>query len=262
MQVKSPNLWKVIWVIGSLWASSAQAVDNNWYEANFSAQFPPRQDPVGSLTLYQQNGLSGETLTSIFKEVPENQRKALLEATNPLRSLYPKLYTSSALSKRATCPMLTASFELDDNAQTKEQVVTMSTVRCLDYDETERLRYGDTEPHMWVVQQSPDGKYRLFAEGDGTLVISRSTRHNGYKTIRTHVSVRRIDPENALRCGGADLTWHYQDGQYHLTDTTYQAQDCEPLYFPDAKGGQWDTAYQQYLQHVKTVVDKWLTQRQ
>lgn len=262
MQVKSPSLWTALWVIGSLWANGAQAVDNNWYEANFSAQFPPRQDPVGSLTLYQQNGLSGETLTNAFKPVPDSQRKALVEASNPLRALYPKLYTNAALNKRITCPMLAASFELDDNAQTKEQVVTMSTVRCLDYDEAERSRYGDTEPHLWVVQQNPDGKYRTLAESDAAIMINRSTRQNGYKTIRTHFSIRRTYPENPLRCGGADLTWHYQEGQYHLANTDYQAQDCEPLYFPEAKGAEWDAAYQQYQQQVKAVVDKWLTQRQ
>jgi hypothetical protein len=249
-----------LWVVCGLWACSAQAVDNRWYEASFSAQFPPREDPVGSVTLYQQNSLSGENLTNAFKNVPDNQRKALVEASNPLHALYPKLYTSAALSKRAACPVLAATIELDDNTQTKEQVVAMSTTRCLDYDEAQRLRSGDTEPHLWVVQQGTDGQYRILAEGDGTLSINRSYRQNGYKTIRTHASIRHLFPDDPLQCGGAELTWHYQNGQYQLADTDYQAQDCEPLYFPDAKGAEWDAAYQRYVQQVKPLIDKWLTQ--
>jgi hypothetical protein len=246
---------------------SSAKLSTSWYKATFATRFSPQgaasPHAAGSAVLYRNKAdLAGETYDSVFKIAPSEVETALAatNTTNPFRPLFAELYTPAALRKRADCAMLSTPIEVDDKGATKEWIVAFSAVQCLATDAAVALRSGDTTPHQWVLQKTAPNKYRVLAEGDGNVTITNHQKEQGYKEIRTNMSIPRAFPNHQLQCGGAEFTWHYRNNGYALADTEILAQDCEPLHFPDLSGAAWQKAYDSYAAQVKTVVDDWLKQ--
>lgn len=256
------------WLPGMQPAQAADSLGTDWYKAGFETRFPPSipflPDAGGWAVLYQsENDYLGEEKTDIFLPVSADLNAALSAADtdNPFRPLYPAIYSETGEQKRLeSCPVLGVAFELDDNPQTQEWVISFSAERCLHFDAAEKLLKGDDKPHKWVLQQAADGQYRVLAEGDGILYVTRQDASDGFREIRTRFFIKRAYPDNPLQCGGAEFTWQYQDGRYQPSDTLYMAQDCAPLYFPDATGLEWERKYAEYEQQVKPLVDEWIAQ--
>ncbi len=237
----------------------APSLQSNWYEVAFVTQFPPQQPPSGSATFYQAaNDHAGQSWVNSFAPASPELKQALTTANNPFRTLFADLYTPANTQKRAGCPLLSMPVEVDDQPATHEWVIAFSSQRCLYANAPTTLRYGDDDAHKWVLQQNANGSYRVLAEGDGTLMISKRQRQQGYKEIRQQVFIARLYPQHPLQCGGAWLTWHYQQGRYQLAQVQYQAQDCEPRYFPHLQGAEWKRAYARYEQQVRPLIDQWL----
>ncbi len=244
----------------------AVKLGSNWYKAAFDARFPPLNPSLppanGWVVLYKNKAdLMGEKRADAFQPVAKALDAALAaEATsNPFRELFPKLYTPANIAKRGECPVLGVPFELDDKTATKEWVVAFSAKQCLSDDESEALRGGDTEPHQWVLQQTADAKFRVLAEGDGSVYVTNHQKEQGYKEIRTSMLIKRAFPEDELQCGGAEFTWRYRNNSYYLADTEIMAQDCQPLHFPELTGEAWQNAYNEYARRAKVLVDQWIT---
>ena len=237
----------------------APSLQSNWYEVAFVTQFPPQQSPSGSATFYQAaNDHAGQSWSNSFAPASTELKQALTTANNPFRALFADLYTPANTQKRAGCPLLSMPVEVDDQPATDEWVIAFSSQRCLYANAPTTLRYGDDDAHKWVLQQNANGSYRVLAEGDGTLMISKRQRQQGYKEIRQQVFIARLYPQHLLQCGGAWLTWHYQQGRYQLAQVQYQAQDCEPRYFPHLQGAEWKRAYARYEQQVRPLINQWL----
>lgn len=243
----------------------AVKLGSSWYKAAFETRFPPQGASLppanGSAVLYKNKAdLAGEAHTDIYKPIAKELRTALAapRTANPFRTQFPDLYTAANLAKRDDCAMISVPVEVDDKSATKEWVVAFSATQCLDADPSAVLRAGDSTPHQWVLQKTAAGKYRVLAEGDGQVYITNHQKEQGYKEIRTNLLIKRILPDNALQCGGAEFTWRYRNNGYALADTDIMAQDCEPLYFPELTGEAWQKAYDKYAARVKTLVEQWL----
>lgn len=259
-------------VLGWLLVSTGMAADNaqellgqSWYQAGFVTRFPPERPGLppasGDVTLYANKAdTEGKRLEAVFKPIPKELAAALAAKTtsNPFRGQFADLYSADNLSKRQQCTVLGVPFALDDKKASKEWVVSFSAEQCLHYDDAEKLRSGDTEPHQWIVQKTANGQYRVLAEGDGSVYVTNHQKEQGYKEISTRLLVKRAFPENELQCGGAELTWRYRNNAYYLADTEYMAQDCQPLYFPGLTGEAWQNAYDEYERRVKVLVDEWV----
>lgn len=254
---------------GNSLAAPTTKLGSSWFKAAFETRFPPALPSLppaeGSVVLYKNKADPlGEERSDAFQPVSKELNVALSASStsNPFRKLFPTLYSEANIAKRLECPVLGVPFELDDKPASKEWVVSFSALQCLGEDEAEKLRSGDTEAHKWVIQQGVDGKYRVLAEGDGSLYVTNQHKEQGYKEIRTHLLLKRAYPADELRCGGADLTWRYRNNNYYLAATEYMAQDCQPLYFPELTGEAWQNAYDEYERRVKLLVDAWVGQLQ
>lgn len=254
-------------------AGNSLAADNqnaaklpaSWYKAAFETRFPPAIPSLppanGWAILYKNKAdTMGKEYANLFRPVGKDLNTALsaVATDNPFRPLFPTLYTPDNSKKRLECPVLGAPFELDDKPASKEWVVSFSAEQCLGKDESGNLLHGDNDAHKWVLQKTPDGKYRVLAEGDGSLYITNHNKEQGYKEIRTRLFLKRAFPDNELQCGGAEFTWRYRNKGYYLADTEYMAQDCQPLYFPELTGEAWQNAYDEYERRAKVLVDEWL----
>lgn len=244
---------------------SAPKLSNHWYKAAFDTRFPPAVPSLpaanGWAVLYKNKAdLMGEQYDDVFRPISAALNAALSAETtaNPFRQRYPHFYTPANNRKRLGCPVLGVPFELDDKPATQEWVIAFSAIQCLSDDDSAKLRQGDTEPHHWVLQKSANGKYRVLAEGDGSLHVLNHQKEQGYKEIRTRLLLKRAFPRNELQCGGAEFTWRYRNQGYYLAATEIMAQDCQPLYFPELTGEAWQYAYDEYARRAKVLVEQWL----
>lgn len=238
---------------------------SSWYKAAFETRFPPVIPSLppanGWAVLYKNKAdTMGKEYENIFQPVGK-ELNAALSATNtenPFRQLFSAIYAPASIEKRQQCLVLGTPFELDDKPASKEWVVSFSAAQCLSDDESLKLRQGDNDTHKWVVQKTPAGKYRVLAEGDGSLYVTNHNKEQGYKEIRTRLLLKYTFPDNPLQCGGAEFTWRYRNNGYYLADTAYMAQDCQPLHFPELTGEAWQNAYDEYERRAKLLVDEWL----
>jgi|GEM_PF-3211810 len=238
----------------------------NWYKAAFETRFPPVVPALpaanGWVVLYKNKAdLMGEQHDDVFRSISPVLNAALSadSTDNPFRERYPAFYTPANDRKRLDdCAVLSVPFELDDKPTTQEWVIAFSATQCLSDDESAKLRQGDTEPHQWVLQKAANGKYRVLAEGDGSLHVLNHQKEQGYKEIRTRLVLKRAFPRDKLQCGGAELTWRYRNQGYYLAATEIMAQDCQPLYFPELTGEAWQQAYNEYARRAKVLVDQWV----
>lgn len=240
---------------------------DDWYKAVFEVQFPPQIPGLppaqGNVVLHQTKiDLAGQAYPELFRPMPAELGEAITAAdtVNPFRSSFTPLYEEHNARKRARCPALAATFELDDNPQTQEWVVSFSALQCLADDPSLALRSGDTEPHQWVVQRLANGKFRILAESDGMIHIINRNKEDGYKEIHTRLAVKRSFPNNELQCGAAELTWQYRNGSYKIAAREYLAQECASLYFPALSGEAKAIAYAEYERRIKALVEEWEAQ--
>lgn len=250
----------------SLLPITAYSAANDWYKAGFETRFPPGlpflPQAGGWAVFYQhENDFLGEEKTDIFQPISAELNAALSadNTDNAFRRLFPDIYSEENIQKRLqACPVLGTNFELDGNAETQEWIISFSAQRCLHFDTAQKLLNGDDNPHKWILQQTAAGEYRVLAEGDGILYVTKGENTDGFPAIRTRFFIKRAYPNNPLQCGGAEFTWQYQNGHYQPTKGQYMAQDCEPLYFQGATGLEWERAYAKYEQQVKPLVDAWI----
>lgn len=201
---------------------------------------------TGTALIYQQAGSSAKKVR--FSPSPHHVQQAVLASTtaNPFKRLYPALYTTRNRERLIQCPMLSLPFELDNNPQTQEWLVSMSSHFCLNPSS----QGEDHDAHMWILQRQANYRYRILMEGDHLIVVTNN-QQQGYKTIESSLYLKRSQT-NQQPCGGAVNTWMYRQGRYQLQKTDYHARDCN---YQHARGEMMDRYQQRFINAAKPQVD-------
>ncbi len=216
------------------------------FQAEFSSDYPSYPHAAnkqrGTIYAYQKN--DDTSAKKRFKSLSSKSIKQAVLANstpNPFRKLYAYLYTQKNKAKLLKCPALSYPFDLDNNATTKEWVVTSSPYLCL----TSRGFILDSIPHIWILQRQAD-KYRVLMEADGYIKIFGKSQNN-YNDILAYIYLTRTGLKSDIKCGGPMNMWIYQNNHYQLANADYHAQDCN---YKNTSGNAWVSLNKRYIQKV------------
>jgi hypothetical protein len=233
---------------------------NHYHQLKFKTTFDsnaayyPAHNNVntGTAFIYQQEGSS--VIKRSFSTVTERVKEAILATTteNPFKALYPHIYMANNREMLLQCPMLSFSFELDNNDNTQEWLVSSSTYFCLGVD-----KQGiDHDAHMWLLQKQSNGHYQILMEGDSLMVINnpdqKNNKHN-YNAIESYLYLNRTDTELTSKCGGTKNKWRYDQGHYQLEKTEYHTRNCD---YQHSRGNMMDFYHVSFIKAVKPDADK------
>lgn len=216
------------------------------FQAEFSSDYPSYPHSAnkqrGTIYAYQKN--ADTSAKKRFKSLSSRVLKQAVLANstpNPFKKLYAYLYTQKNKAKLLKCPALSYPFELDNNAATKEWVVTSSPYLCL----TSKGFDLDSIPHFWILQRQA-GKYRILMEADGYIKIFGKSQNN-YNDILAYIYLTRTGSKSDVECGGPMNMWIYQNNRYQLANADYHAQDCD---YKNTSGNAWVSLNKRYIQKV------------
>ena len=218
---------------------------------------------TGTAFIYQQEG------SSVIKKNFSTATKRVKEATlasateNPFKALYPHIYTANHRERLLKCPMLSFPFELDNDANTQEWLVSSSTYFCLGAN-----KQGiDYDAHMWLLQKQSNDHYQILMEGDSLMVInnnqytnqSHNKKYNKqdnkhhYNSIESYLYLNRTQTGLSSKCGGTKNKWYYSRGYYQLEKTEYHTRDCD---YQHSRGNMMDFYHVSFIKAVKPDADK------
>jgi len=218
-----------------------------------AAYYPARNNVnTGTVFIYQQEGSS--VIKESFSAATQHVKEATLATTteNPFKALYPHIYTANHREMLLQCPMLSFPFELDNDDNTQEWLVSSSTYFCLGVN-----KQGiDYDAHMWVLQKQSNNHYQILMEGDSLMIINNINKKNNkqyYNAIESYLYLNRTDIGHINKCGGTKNKWLYAQGHYQLEKTEYHTRNCD---YQHSRGNMMDFYHVSFIKAVKPDADK------